>query len=228
MHKNMHYKKIIIDIFAVTFREEGVDWNVNGAVNQQGKLSHLPRGRCGLKFYQAHLSSPPNPSPSARKVWIEIIRTSFNYGCISVTFREEGVDWNYFRSILSHSCSQSPSARKVWIEILQKCTPQGGSLWSPSARKVWIEIDSDYELLVKNGSPSARKVWIEIRNYHWSTSICVVTFREEGVDWNSSKICTCNSSCCHLPRGRCGLKYQPLWYLQDLNCHLPRGRCGLQ
>ena len=25
MHKNMHYKKIIIDIFAVTFREEG-DW----------------------------------------------------------------------------------------------------------------------------------------------------------------------------------------------------------
>ena len=27
MHKNMHYKKIIIDIFAVTFREEGVDWN---------------------------------------------------------------------------------------------------------------------------------------------------------------------------------------------------------
>ena len=28
MHKNMHYKKIIIDIFAVTFREEGVDWNI--------------------------------------------------------------------------------------------------------------------------------------------------------------------------------------------------------
>ena len=27
MHKNMHYKKIIIDIFAVTFRKEGVDWN---------------------------------------------------------------------------------------------------------------------------------------------------------------------------------------------------------
>ena len=27
MHKNIHYKKIIIDIFAVTFRKEGVDWN---------------------------------------------------------------------------------------------------------------------------------------------------------------------------------------------------------
>ena len=30
MHKNMHYKKIIIDIFAVTFRKEGVDWNLKG------------------------------------------------------------------------------------------------------------------------------------------------------------------------------------------------------
>ena len=27
MHKNMHYKNLIIDIFAVTFRKEGVDWN---------------------------------------------------------------------------------------------------------------------------------------------------------------------------------------------------------
>ena len=29
MHKNMHYKKIIIDIFAVTCRKEGVDLNKN-------------------------------------------------------------------------------------------------------------------------------------------------------------------------------------------------------
>ena len=50
MHKNMHYKKIIIDIFAVTFREEGVDWN---------DLSAL-YALIGV------------PSPSARKVWIEI------------------------------------------------------------------------------------------------------------------------------------------------------------
>ena len=27
MHKNMYYKNLIIDIFAVTFRKEGVDWN---------------------------------------------------------------------------------------------------------------------------------------------------------------------------------------------------------
>lgn len=26
MHKNMYYKNLIIDIFAVTFRKEGVDW----------------------------------------------------------------------------------------------------------------------------------------------------------------------------------------------------------
>ena len=73
MHKNMHYKKIIIDIFAVTFREEGVDWNPLPGV------------------------SPPLPclSPSARKVWIEITVSIF-YSCIKiVTFREEGVDWNF-------------------------------------------------------------------------------------------------------------------------------------
>ena len=73
MHKNMHYKKIIIDIFAVTFREEGVDWNklkfegsaktVKVTFREEGvdwnrdiqcvsvyELCHLPRGRCGLKF----------------------------------------------------------------------------------------------------------------------------------------------------------------------------------
>ena len=32
MHKNMHYKNLIIDIFAVTFRKEGVDWNIKNYI----------------------------------------------------------------------------------------------------------------------------------------------------------------------------------------------------
>ena len=72
MHKNMYYKNLIIDIFAVTFRKEGVDWNP-----------------CRQKLYKVNLRSP-----SARKVWIEILLTQSNVKCIYVTFRKEGVDWN--------------------------------------------------------------------------------------------------------------------------------------
>ena len=80
MHKNMHYKNLIIDIFAVTFRKEGVDWN---------NLS-LPKV-CRMRA-----------SPSARKVWIEIIN-SIPFSCkTSVTFRKEGVDWNWkYRAVRS-------------------------------------------------------------------------------------------------------------------------------
>ena len=72
MHKNMHYKKIIIDIFAVTFRKEGVDWNI-GTVR---------------------LSSKELASPSVRKVWIEIRIKKWIDWKVLVTFRKEGVDWN--------------------------------------------------------------------------------------------------------------------------------------
>ena len=55
-------------------------------------------------------------SPSARKVWIEIVMDS----------NREMV-------------TESPSARKVWIEIVLPCCDREG-IMSPSARKVWIEI----------------------------------------------------------------------------------------
>ena len=42
MHKNMHYKNLIIDIFAVTFRKEGVDWNKELIENILEKARHLP------------------------------------------------------------------------------------------------------------------------------------------------------------------------------------------
>ena len=72
MHKNMHYKKIIIDIFAVTFREEGVDWNKCFKSGSMKESCHLPWGRCGLKLQQQKKDKNAN----------------------KVTFREEGVDWN--------------------------------------------------------------------------------------------------------------------------------------
>ena len=117
MHKNMHYKKIIIDIFAVTFREEGVDWNNSGG----------------------------------------------NYG--------------------------------------------NGTNASPSARKVWIEMPVCLQCLWIRWSPSARKVWIEILQWLHPTMIFDVTFREEGVDWNRDIQCVSVYELCHLPRGRCGLKF---------------------
>ena len=117
MHKNMHYKKIIIDIFAVTFREEGVDWNNFRPCKFPIHRSHLPRGRCGLKSVLVQM-------PQLRYF---------------VTFREEGVDWNLQQSLLRF--------------------------------------------------------------------FPCVTFREEGVDWNAASPVRLINVLCHLPRGRCGLKY---------------------
>ena len=80
-------------------------------------LGHLPRGRCGLKFFLRARNLWLRKSPSARKVWIEIpmhLHTHTRHMCHlprgrcglkydeqnwykanpSVTFREEGVDWN--------------------------------------------------------------------------------------------------------------------------------------
>ena len=76
MHKNMYYKNLIIDIFAVTFRKEGVDWNATDISGEN--LDKV--------------------SPSARKVWIEMYNhdNDGQYGQI-VTFRKEGVDWNHLR-----------------------------------------------------------------------------------------------------------------------------------
>ena len=54
--------------------------------------SHLPRGRCGLKFEKARKKRGKKGSPSARKVWIEIRGVNEFYITSCVTFREEGVD----------------------------------------------------------------------------------------------------------------------------------------
>ena len=150
-------------MFAVTFRKEGVDWNL--LVFFAGikyALRHLPQGRCGLKCPTDRENVSDSDvtfrkegvdwnkicrkamkerlaSPSARKVWIEIISTTILTFLLDVTFRKEGVDWNrrnagrsdteichlpqgrcglkLYKSVLPPSLIRSPSARKVWIEI---------------------------------------------------------------------------------------------------------------
>ena len=256
----------------VTFREEGVDWNLCPRVLQASSFRHLPRGRCGLKLCCWYLGDSTLQSPSARKVWIEIT--------------------NPPRRLRRQ---RSPSARKVWIEIKKRCAfgspvichlprgrcglksslfqvpfalqghlPRGrcGLKWltpdhpeclkpSPSARKVWIEmfcmprVQGQLRRHLPRGrcglkfmsigffpfncsSPSARKVWIEILSLPIVLHVYVVTFREEGVDWNSESILLAKVRYGHLPRGRCGLKCQSPKKPQKIMCHLPRGRCGLK
>ena len=168
----------------VTFREEGVDWNRAAWRTEARKNRHLPRGRCGLKCAPSVPLPGTHPSPSARKVWIEICRKErrsvqdwchlprgrcgLKYVSLSrseelyiVTFREEGVDWN-----ISSNCPL----------------------------------------------------------FYFD-----VTFREEGVDWNQMLPCCQWYILGHLPRGRCGLKLSSEEAMNAANTgHLPRGRCGLK
>jgi len=60
--------------FAVTFCEEGVDWNDITIDNGPDEIE----------------------SPSVRKVWIEMLWIPLSYVPTLVTFCEEGVDWNIF------------------------------------------------------------------------------------------------------------------------------------
>ena len=131
-------------------------------------------------------------SPSARKVWIEIIlqivgesdidchlprgrcglKSVFIF--VSAFFNRHlprgRCGLKYLQCISQAWKILSPSARKVWIEM----NPSRGAYQqtrSPSARKVWIEI---YVLTLNCAnllSPSARKVWIEIGTLFWKSVI---------------------------------------------------------
>ena len=58
----------------------------------ENAIGHLPRGRCGLKSLPGPQERLTGPSPSARKVWIEILKSEIDGNSEAVTFREEGVD----------------------------------------------------------------------------------------------------------------------------------------
>ena len=251
MHKNMHYKKIIIDIFAVTFREEGVDWNFVGkAIPRLGLVTFREEGVDWNHDVWCH-QCWCYESPSARKVWIEMcsVRTFTRYA------------------------SASPSARKVWIEIgLINCGVCGATSHLPRGR-CGLKLECVPLLGVIESHLPRGRCGLKYVSLSRSEELYIVTFREEGVDWNISSncplfyfdvtfreegvdwnhICHCNlwNILCHLPRGRCGLKFIrvcnhiysrrspsarkvwiemapasgfcPVWYR-----HLPRGRCGLK
>ena len=83
--------------YKVTFREEGVDWNL--FINTWHTIYTVsPSARKVWIEMQAQIIVILcQRSPSARKVWIEITLPSKYEGANSVTFREEGVDWNLFQ-----------------------------------------------------------------------------------------------------------------------------------
>ena len=103
----------------VTFRKEGVDWNVCSSL-------------IAVVFAL---------SPSARKVWIEIANVCTTFPTVFRHLPQGRCGLKC--SISSHVNSRftSPSARKVWIEIYGVLTAININ-GSPSARKVWIEISS--------------------------------------------------------------------------------------
>ena len=199
MHKNMYYKNLIIDIFAVTFRKEGVDWNFS-AIGKALKLDrHLPQGRCGLKFscilpFDGYLRHLPQGRCGLKSASLPDGLTG-----AGVTFRKEGVDWNKFLRAWIQTVNLSPSARKVWIEIfiaqLNIQFAKRHLLQRRCGLKFGIALHTDILL----PSPSARKVWIEIR------LMCNVQLQ----------------ACCHLLQGRCGLKSPLRRRIGQILRHLP-------
>ena len=78
----------------VTFREEGVDWN--SYIRESSVPTTVTFREEGVDWntYNQIAIKTSVKSPSARKVWIEIIYVNNLVYLVCVTFREEGVDWN--------------------------------------------------------------------------------------------------------------------------------------
>ena len=119
MHKNMHYKNLIIDIFAVTFRKEGVDWNQRYADGES--VAEVTFRKEGVDWNMAWIRNYININAvTFRKEGVDWnLIGGGEYGRVYVTFRKEGVDWNVILPNRPPRHFWSPSVRKVWIEI--KC-----------------------------------------------------------------------------------------------------------
>ena len=100
-----------------------------------------------------------------------------------VTFRKEGVDWNYVDKIVHMIVPTSPSARKVWIEIRHT------TIIMLQVRVTFRKegVDWNFNMIPPNAPVN-------------------VTFRKEGVDWNEAQMSKVGAISGHLPQGRCGLK----------------------
>ena len=148
-------------VLSVTFRKEGVDWN----------------NYSDIRIYRR------SKSPSARKVWIEILLQSCLLLPGSVTFCKEGVDWN--------SASRIALALLFWVTFRKEgvdwnfcamMSPANSPGHLPQGR-CGLKLETLISLVQGGESPSARKVWIEIQMTCTASITVTVTFRKEGVDW---------------------------------------------
>ena len=200
-------------IQSVTFCEEGVDWTSRPCQvimirlkspsarkvwiemiillkNENEAISHLLRGRCGLKWPSGSLHKQGLKSPSARKVWIEMLQCTDVARAKAVTFCEEGVDWNHLEIepfekpscyLLRGRCGLKFSDGSHTIKIDAAVTfCEEGVDWNvfiyffrPIFNVTFCEEGVDWNGYVYiygcqlPRSPSVRKVWIEISRNIW-------------------------------------------------------------
>ena len=143
-------------------------------------------------------------SPSVRKVWIEMISSSDTWKNSFVTFRKEGVDWNY--RIGERRGANQVTFRKEGVD--------------------WNKIMSRSKYDSLSHLPQGRcglKLCVLIVS---SSHMCHLPQGRCGLKFPSTNI-DCNGQPCHLPQGRCGLKLFRHWK-RALHSpgHLPQGRCG--
>ena len=160
-------------------------------------------------------------------MWIEIGAMISGYAPRNVTFREEGVDWNCHYSWCKRCQRRHLPRGRCGLKFEQWFLM---NYLSPSARKGWIEIVSKELTARERVSPSVRKVWIEICDVVDNHYRNHVTFRKEGVDWNSARFAV-HVGIAKSPSARkvwieirACLRCLALLLLR----HLPRGRCGLK
>ena len=103
----------------------------------------------------------PQPSPSPRRAWIEILLLAWPPPAAWVALPTEGVDRNDSTKATISNFLASPSPRRAWIEI-----------------KTWLPVEK------KKPSPSPRRAWIEIPLSLSSKSSGAVALPAEGVDRN--------------------------------------------
>ena len=191
-------------------------------------LRHLPRGRCGLKFGIALHTDILLPSPSARKVWIEmymLVRSRWKNG---VTFRKEGVDWN--NTVTCLGLTDIVTFRKEGVDWNYRIGERRGANQVTFRKEGvdWNKIMSRSKYDSLSHLPQGRcglKLCVLIVS---SSHMCHLPQGRCGLKFPSTNI-DCNGQPCHLPQGRCGLKLFRHWK-RALHSpgHLPQGRCGLK
>ena len=106
-----------------------------------------PAGRCVALLAEGvdrnltatSLITKASRSPSSRRAWIEMPRSSHRRSFRYVALLAEGVDRNFLHRCIPVKIGRSPSSRRAWIEI-PGLTSWTEHLPSPSSRRAWIEM----------------------------------------------------------------------------------------